>query len=109
MRLDERLRAALAPDGYNLWGTVARARYDAAAPAAWQCARLHAAAQSIEVVGTGGRARWEAFLRWVAVDPQARVGRQAHWLDAFTAAGFAALAYGLRGCGVVFHTCAAAG
>src|SRR5438034_525338 len=108
MRLDERLRAALAPDGYNLWGTVARSRYDAAAPAAWQCARLHAAARSILVVGTGGRAHWDAFLRWLAVDPRARLAQEAHPLDAFTRARFAALDAELRGCRVVFPTFAAA-
>ena len=107
MRLDERLRAALAPDGYNLWGTVARARYDAAAPPAWQCERLHAPARSIVVVGTGGRAHWDAFVRWLAIDPRARLARSAHPLDAFTAERFAALDEELRGCRVVFPTFAA--
>ncbi|MDB4966849.1 MAG: hypothetical protein JWN44_2538 [Myxococcales bacterium] len=104
MRLDERLRLALAPDGYNAWGVVARARYDAAAPPAWRTATLHAATRSIIVTGTGGRAHWDAFLRWLAVDPRARLAAEPHPLDAFTADRFGALASLLGDCRVVFPT-----
>ena len=54
------------------------------------------------VVASGGPAHFRAFLEWVAVDPVARLGRQAHPLDAFSADVFARLT--LPGARVVFPT-----
>jgi hypothetical protein len=79
-----RLAAALAPAGLNQLGVVARARYDAAAPPHVQAAGILPEAQSIVVVASGGRSLWEAFLRYLAEDPVARLARRAHPLDAYT-------------------------
>ncbi|HEX8954509.1 MAG TPA: hypothetical protein VF945_21790, partial [Polyangia bacterium] len=89
MRLDSRLAEALAPYGYNALGVIARARFDAAAPAPFRCDVVHPPARSVVIVATAGPWHWRAFLEWIAVDPIARLGRQAHPLDAFTADVFA--------------------
>jgi hypothetical protein len=89
--LDE-LAAALAPAGLNVFG-VAR-------PEA--LSTVHPAAKSIVVVGSGGRAHWDAFLRYVAEDPAARLAKTQHPLDDFCAAVFAKL--DLPRCRVVFPT-----
>jgi len=89
MRLDQRLAEALAPFGYNAFGVIARARFDAAAPPPFRCDVLHAPARSVLVVGTAGPWHWRAFLEWIAADPLARLARERHPLDAFTADVFA--------------------
>ncbi len=102
MGLLDWLPATLAPYGYNGFGVIARARFDAAAPPPFRCDVVHPPARSIVVVASGGPAHFRAFLEWIAVDPVARLGRQAHPLDAFTADVFARL--DLPGARVVFPT-----
>jgi hypothetical protein len=105
MRLDLALAGALAPYGYDAFGVIARERFDAAAPPPFRCDVLHPPARAVLVVGSAGPLHFRAFLDWVAVDPVARLGRQAHPLDAFTADVFARLA--LPGARVFFPTFAA--
>ena len=92
MSLLDDLAAALAPAGLNVFG-VAR-------PEA--LSEIHPAAKSIVVVGSGGRAHWDAFLRYVAGDPVARLANTQHPLDDFCAQVFAQLK--LPDCRVVFPT-----
>jgi hypothetical protein len=73
----------LRPHGLNHLGVVTRARYDQVAPPPFQAAEIHPPARSIVVVGSGGRAHWDAFLQHVAVDPVARLARTSHPLDDF--------------------------
>ena len=104
MNLLEHLREPLAREGLNHLGVVGRARYDAAAPPALRADRLHPSTRSIVVVGSGGRAHWERFLAWLAVDPVGRLASRDHPLDDFTAATMASLAPRLEGCRVFFPT-----
>jgi len=103
-RFLDQMRAALAPAGLNLYGVIARASYDAEAPPALRTDALHPPAQSIVVVGSGGRAHWERFLAYVALDPAARLGRRRHPLDEFCAETFAAQSELFAGCRVFFPT-----
>jgi hypothetical protein len=103
------LAAALAPAGLNQIGVVTRAHYDAAAPPPFALARLHPPAQSVVVIGSGGRAHWDRFLDWIARDPRARLAQSAHPLDTFSAACFDALAPLLDGCRVIFPATAPPG
>ena len=105
MGLVERLSDELAPFGLNGFGVISRARFDAAAPAPFRCDVVHPPARSVLVVASGGPRHFRAFLEWVAVDPVARLARQAHPLDAFSADVFARL--DLAGARVVFPTFAA--
>lgn len=89
MRLDLQLAERLAPYGYNGFGVIARARFDAAAPLPFRCDALHPPTRSVLIVATAGPWHWRAFLEWIAVDPIARLARQPHPLDAFTADVFA--------------------
>ncbi len=89
MRLDLQLAERLAPYGYNAFGVISRARFDAAAPLPFRCDALHPPARSVLIVATAGPWHWRAFLEWIAADPVARLGRNAHPLDAFTADVFA--------------------
>jgi hypothetical protein len=102
MRLDEELAEALAPFGYNGFGVISRARFDAAAPMPFRCEEIHPPARSVLVVATAGPWHFRAFLDWLAIDPVARLGRDGHPLDAFTAHLFARLP--LPGARVVFPT-----
>jgi hypothetical protein len=94
----ETLSAALIPHGLNHVGAITRARYDAIAPREWSCEALHASARSIVVVGSGGRAHWQAFLSHVERDPVARLGRTSHPLDDFCRAVMPSL----EGCRVIY-------
>lgn len=96
------LRPRLERVGLNHVGVVGRARYDAAAPDAVAAERVHPGTRSIVVVGSGGRAHWDAFLAWLAVDPVGRLAMREHPLDDFCEETFAA--FDLRGCRVVFPT-----
>src|SRR6476469_5178783 len=89
MRLDDRLAEALAPFGYNGFGVISRARFDAAAPPPFRCDVVHPPARSVLIVATAGPWHFRAFLEWLAVDPVARLAREAHPLDAFTQDVFA--------------------
>ncbi|HWE29705.1 MAG TPA: hypothetical protein VHB97_16965 [Polyangia bacterium] len=89
MRLDERLAGVLTPFGYNGFGAIARARFDAAAPPPFRCDVVHPPTRSVLVVATAGPWHFRAFLEWIAVDPIARLAQKAHPLDAFTADVFA--------------------
>jgi hypothetical protein len=102
MQLAEWLARTLAPYGYNGFGLIARARFDAAAPPPFRCDVVHPLTQSIVVVASGGARHWRAFLEWIAVDPRARLAQTAHPLDAFTADVFARL--DLPGCRALFPT-----
>jgi hypothetical protein len=102
MRLDLLLGEALAPFGYNGLGVIARARFDAAAPPPFRCDVVHPPTRSVLVVASGGPRQFRAFLEWVAVDPVARLGRQPHPLDAFSADVFGR--FDLAGARVVFPT-----
>jgi epoxyqueuosine reductase len=104
----ETLQSALAREGLNHTGVVARARYDAAAPAPLRAERIHPETRAIVVVGSGGRAHWAAFLAYVAEDPVERLGRRADPLDDFCAAVFARLGSLLEGCRVIFPVFGAA-
>ncbi len=100
----ETLQSALAREGLNHVGVVARTRYDAAAPAPLRAERIHPETRSIVIVGSGGRAHWEAFLAYLAGDPAARLGRSADPLDDFAADVLARLGSLLQGCRVIFPT-----
>src|SRR6059058_2164826 len=89
MRLDSQLAEALAPFGYNGFGVIARARFDAIAPPPFRVEVVHPPARSVLVVATAGPWHFRAFLEWIAADPIARLARQEHPLDAFTADVFA--------------------
>ncbi|MGZ3429993.1 MAG: hypothetical protein ACXVCV_25255, partial [Polyangia bacterium] len=102
MRLDQELAEALAPFGYNGFGVIARARFDAAAPPPFRCDVVHPPARSVLVVATAGPWHFRAFLDWLAIDPIARLARDPHPLDAFSAHLFARL--DLPGARVVFPT-----
>jgi hypothetical protein len=103
MRLDLELEEALAPFGYNGFGIISRARFDAAAPAPFRCDVVHPSARSVLVVASAGPWHFRAFLEWLAVDPVGRLGRQAHPLDAFTQDVFARVV-DAPGARVVFPT-----
>ena len=105
MRLDEWLPAELAGHGYNGFGVIGRARFDAAAPPPFRCDVVHPPARSVLVVASGGPRHFRAFLEWLAVDPVARLAQEPHPLDAFTADLFARL--DLAGARVLFPTFAA--
>jgi epoxyqueuosine reductase len=90
------LRDQLRPYGLNHFGVVTRARYDEVAPPPFR--DLHPPARSIIVVGSGGRAHWDAFLEYVAQDPVHRLARTSHPLDDFCRAIFPPL----PDCRVVF-------
>jgi epoxyqueuosine reductase QueG len=90
--LVDTLRAALAPAGLNHLGVVSASAYDAVAPAHLRTEVVHPGARAIVVVGSGGRAHWDAFMAWIAQDPVGRLGRRRHPLDDFTAETFTALA-----------------
>jgi epoxyqueuosine reductase QueG len=94
----------LAPAGLNLFGVVGRERYDAVSPERQRIEQIWSQARAVVVVGSGGRAHWDAFMSWVAADPRGRLARRAHPLDDFCAESFAALAPLLEGCRVVFPT-----
>ena len=89
MRLDLHLADVLAPFGYNGFGVIARARFDAAAPPPFRIDDIHPPARSVLIVATAGPYHFRAFLDWIAVDPLARLAREPHPLDAFTADIFA--------------------
>ena len=102
MRLDQQLEETLAPYGFNGFGAISRARFDAAAPPRWRCDVVHPPTRSVLVVASGGPQHWRAFLEWIAVDPRDRLARCAHPLDAFCADRFGRL--DLAGARVVFPT-----
>jgi hypothetical protein len=102
MGLLDWLPGELALYGYNDLGVIARARFDSAAPPPFRCDVIHPPARSIVVVASGGPHHFRAFLAWIAADPVARLGREAHPLDAFTADVFSRLP--LFGARVVFPT-----
>jgi len=104
VNLLERLRAPLERAGLNHLGVVGRARYDAAAPASLAMEQVSPGARSVLVVGSGGRAHWDRFLEYVAVDPRTRFAGREHPLDDFCAETFESLALELAGCRVVFPT-----
>lgn len=76
MELLERLATQLRSFGIDLIGTTSAAAWDAHAPAHLRARELLANAQTVVVVGSAGRALWEAFA---AAGPH--VGE--HPLDAF--------------------------
>ena len=59
--LVESIRAAAAPLGLNLVGTVAVARYDSAVTDPYRAAALAPEARSIIAIGNGGGALWESL------------------------------------------------
>lgn len=92
MALLDTLRPTLERLGLHHVGVVSAERYDAVAPPAVRTAQLSPDTRSIVVIGSGGRAHWGAFLRWIAVDPASRLAAREHPLDDFTAEAFADLA-----------------
>ena len=76
------VRAAAAPWGLNLIGTVDARAYDAAAPAGHRLTDVLPDAQSALLIGNAGRAFWERFRDWISREP-ARA-RRAHPLDTYT-------------------------
>jgi epoxyqueuosine reductase QueG len=85
-------------------GVVGRERWDAVAPPAVRLGALHDAARSIVVIGSAGRAHFDAFLAWVAVDPVRRLARERDPMDAFAADVMNGCGEALRGCRVVHPT-----
>src|SRR5262245_1233162 len=77
----DQLRSLLAPAGLNLVGATAVAAYDAVVPARWSLGQQAPDARTAVVIGNGGVAFWEAFLRH-------RAGKSPRTdpLDAFTRA-----------------------
>src|SRR2546421_9753357 len=67
MRLDAQLAEALAPYGYNGFGTISRARFDAAAPPPFRCDVVHPPTRSVLVVATAGARPFRAVLGGIAV------------------------------------------
>ncbi|MHC4090914.1 MAG: hypothetical protein ACYSVY_11680, partial [Planctomycetota bacterium] len=55
------IEATLDAAGLNLRGALSAARYDAFVPAAWRTAALLPEARTALVVGSGGRALWDAL------------------------------------------------
>ena len=55
------IETALDAAGLNLRGALSAARYDAIVPAVWRTAALLPAARTALVVGSGGRALWDAL------------------------------------------------
>lgn len=92
------LQDQLQPHGLNHIGVVTRARYDEVAPSPFQADDMHPETGAVIVVGSGGRAHWDAFLSYVAHDPIARLARTSHPLDDFCRAIFPPL----PDCRVVF-------
>src|SRR4051812_19839985 len=88
----------LEPHGLNHVGVVSRERYDQVAPSPFKADEMHPGTRSVVVIGSGGRAHWDAFLRHVAEDPVARLARTSHPLDDFCRAVMPPL----DGCRVVF-------
>jgi len=72
-----RLDAVLAEAGWNLRGVLPIARYDALVADPWRSDVLRPGARSALVLGSGGRALWQAFVR----SPE--LGRAPDPLDAF--------------------------
>lgn len=70
-------QSALAPHGLNLFGVLDGATYDAHCPPAFRRANLLPAARSAIVVGSGGRAMWDA----IAAAPEAGIR---HRINTFT-------------------------
>lgn len=99
MALLDTLRPTLERLGLNHVGVVGVERWNAAAPLAAEA--VHPGTRSVVVLGSGGRAHWDAFLAWVAVDPEARLARREHPLDDFTAEALGSLGLDAR---VVFPT-----
>jgi hypothetical protein len=64
--------------GMNALGRLSRDRYDALVPAAWRCGAVAPSARSALLIGSGGRALFEAFSR----APERRLERDP--LDAYT-------------------------
>jgi len=87
----DRLRESLAPYGYNGFGVISRARFDAAAPPPFRLDAIHPPTRSVLLVATAGPWHFRAFLDWLAVDPLTRLAREPHPLDAFTADVFTRL------------------
>jgi epoxyqueuosine reductase QueG len=75
--LDPRLEAA----GFNTAGVLSASEYDALVPALWRSAALLANAQSVVVLGCGGRAFSEAFMH----SSKARATTERDPIDRFTA------------------------
>ena len=55
------IEAALDAAGLNLRGALSATRYDALVPAGWRTAELLREARTVLVVGSGGRALWDAL------------------------------------------------
>jgi hypothetical protein len=87
------IEATLDAAGFNLRGAISAARYDAVVPPAWRTGVLLPEARAALVVGSGGRALWNALRtapeRAAANDP----------VDTYTARVLDALAEELAGAG----------
>lgn len=59
--LAARCEVVLDAAGWNLRGVLTAARYDACVAPAFRCERLLPEARSVVVLGSGGRALWQAF------------------------------------------------
>jgi len=55
------IEATLDAAGLNLRGALSATRYDALVPAGWRTAELLREARTVLVVGSGGRALWDAL------------------------------------------------
>jgi len=82
VELVERIAARLRPYGIDLIGTTSASAWDASAPAALHAERLLPGARSVIVVGSAGRALWEAFRAAAPHDGD-------HPLDTFVARALA--------------------
>lgn len=96
-REPQRLSALLAEAGWNLRGALPIERYDARVAAPWRAPELLPGARSALVLGSGGRALWQAFQR----SPE--FARERDPLDAFCTRQAGAVASLLLGRAVLAH------
>jgi hypothetical protein len=87
------LEALLSGAGLNLTGALAPREYDALVPPAWRCAELLPEARTVLVIGSGGRALWDAVVASIP-DPVDRHTERAlaDGVAQLASAGFAARA-----------------
>lgn len=83
MELLQDIMAALAPVGLNLIGTTPRSDYEALVPAQYHIAQRFPEAETVVVIGNGGREFWRHFRKYVAARP-GYLQQHDHPLDDYT-------------------------
>ncbi len=85
MELLQDIMAALAPVGLNLIGTTPRADYEALVPSQYHITQWFPEAESVVVIGNGGREFWGHFREYAAARP-GYLQQHDHPLDDYTVA-----------------------